>query len=226
VTGAWPWRRSVGVCTLGLAVFLLPACDDESKTNFEYMPDMVSSIAYDSYATNPNTADGRTLMKPPLGTVPRGYTPVLYGPGPEEAARAGRELTNPWPDTELTRKRGDIAFQRWCSPCHGREGAGDGPVTRKFPRPPSLTAPHARGLADGQLFHVITFGQGVMPAYGQAVMADDRWKIVRAVRALQAAATPPALAPVPAGASLAGTLLAPAVPPPALPAAAPKGQTP
>jgi mono/diheme cytochrome c family protein len=209
---------------LGVAALLLSSCDDESKTNFEYMPDMVSSIAYDSYASNPNTADGRTLMKPPVGTVPRGYTPVLYGPGPEEAARAGRELTNPWPDTELTRVRGEVAFQRWCAPCHGKEGAGDGPVTRKFPRPPSLTAPHARGFADGQLFHVITFGQGVMPAYGQAVMAEDRWKIVRALRALQATATPAAA--LPAAAMRASPASPPAVPAPLLLAPDPKGKTP
>ena len=217
-----PMVRGFG--TLAFAALLLASCDDESKTNFEYMPDMVSSIAYDAYARNPNTADGRTLMKPPVGTVPRGYTPVLYGPGPDEAARAGRELTNPWPDTELTRRRGEVAFQRWCAPCHGKEGAGDGPVTRKFPRPPSLTAPHARGLADGQLFHVITFGQGVMPAYGQAVMAEDRWKIVRALRALQATSTP-AVA-VPAAALPASTPSPLAVPAPPLPAAAPKGKTP
>jgi len=202
----------------------LTACDDESRPNFEYVPDMVSSIAYDSYAPNPNTRDGRTLMKPPGGTVPRGYTPVLFGPGPEEAARAGRELTNPVADNELVRKRGDIAFQRWCSPCHGREGAGDGPVTRKFPRPPSLVAPHARGLADGQLFHVVTFGQGVMPAYGQAVMADDRWKIVRALRALQAVATPAAA--VPSAATPAAAVPGAAAAPVAAPPTDVKGKTP
>jgi mono/diheme cytochrome c family protein len=222
-----------GACAFAsLAVVSLAACDDESKPNFEYAPDMVSSIAYDTYATNPNTRDGRTLMKPPVGTVPRGYAPVLFGPGPEEATRAGRELTNPLADNELVRKRGDIAFQRWCSPCHGREGAGDGPVTRKFPRPPSLVAPHARGLADGQLFHIVTFGQGVMPPYGQAVMADDRWKIVRALRALQTAAVPVATSPATTPPAVAPPAVAPpAVAPPAVtPAAASpidaKGKTP
>jgi mono/diheme cytochrome c family protein len=182
--------RAARRCLLALVVPLAlagAACeDDPTVPNREYMPDMVSSVAYDSFAENPNTADGRTLMAPPKGTVPRGYQPLHYGPGPDEAARAGRELTNPIADGALVRQRGEVAFARWCSPCHGREGLGDGLVTRKFPRPPSLTAPHARGLPDGRIFHIISFGQGVMPAYGQQVAQRDRWIIERFVRQLQA----------------------------------------
>lgn len=191
-----PWWPAV----IALAALALPTggCDDDPTVpNREYMPDMVSSVAYDSFAENPNTRDGRTLIAPPKGTVPRGYEPLHFGPGPAEAARAGRELTNPIPDAPLVRQRGEVAFQRWCSPCHGHEGLGDGLVTRKFPRPPSLTAPHARGLPDGQISHIISFGQGVMPAYGQQVVQRDRWIIERYVRELQAPpqATTAALTP-------------------------------
>jgi mono/diheme cytochrome c family protein len=194
-------------CLLALALALAPAalagCDDDpTLTNFEYMPDMVSSVAYDSFAPNPNTRDGRTLMAPPAGTVPRGYAPLHFGPGPAEAARAGRELTNPIPDAPLVRQRGEVAFRRWCLPCHGAEGLGDGLVAKRFPRPPSLTAEHARKLPDGQIFHIVSFGQGVMPSYAQQIVQEDRWKIVRHVRQLQAAVTAPvaaaAAAPVPA----------------------------
>jgi len=68
-------------------------------------------------------------------------------------------------------------------------------VTRKFPRPPSLTAEHARGLPDGRLFHIISFGQGVMPAYGQQVAQRDRWMIERYVRQLQSPTTTASLTP-------------------------------
>jgi len=182
------------------------ACDDDpGRPNFEYMPDMVGSVAYDSFDPNPNTPDGRTLMKPPAGTVPRGYQPLHFGPGPQEAARAARELTNPLADTEAVRARGEVAFQRWCSPCHGHEGLGDGLVARKFPRPPPLGAEHARGLPDGQIFHIVTFGQGLMPSYAQQITPSDRWKLVRFVRRLQsspsAAAAPPSPPAPPTGVS-------------------------
>lgn len=213
-----PWRFALVVAAAALG-----ACDDDpTRPNFEYMPDMVSSGAYESFAPNPVTRDGRTLMAPPAGTVPRGYAPLHFGPGPAEAVRAGRELTNAVPDGPLVRQRGEAGFQRWCSPCHGHEGLGDGLVARRFPRPPSLSAEHARSLPDGQLFHIVTFGQGVMPAYGQQILAEDRWKIVRFVRRLQmppAAApplpTPPAPAstapqpPAPASGGATGTLAVP-----------------
>ena len=151
------------------AALALVACeDDPTVPNREYMPDMVSSVAFDSFAPNPNTPDGRTLMAPPEGTMPRGYEPLHFGPGPEEAARAGRELTNPIPDGPLVQQRGEVAFQRWCSPCHGHEGLGDGLVAESSPGHRRSTAEHARGLPDGRIFHIITFGQGLMPAYGSA----------------------------------------------------------
>ena len=110
------------------------ACDDDpGRPNFEYMPDMVGSLAYDSFDPNPNTPDGRTLMKPPAGTIPRGYQPVHFGPGPQEAVRAGRELTNPLPDSEAVRARGEMAFLSW-----SRSGWGDGRAcwrTRSASRP-------------------------------------------------------------------------------------------
>lgn len=183
---------------LALALAAAAGCgeDDGTRPNYEYMPDMVSSPAYDSFAPNPVTRDGRTLMAPPRGTVPRGYEPLHFGPGPAEAARAGRELTAPIPGGPLVRERGEIAFHRWCSPCHGAEGQGDGLVARKFPRPPSLTADHARALPDGQIFHVISFGQGVMPSYSQQITPRDRWILQRHVRELQTRAT---VAAAPAG---------------------------
>lgn len=233
-------RQAVG-WALGVSLAFGPAlagCDDDpGQTNLEYMPDMVGSVAYDSFDPNPNTPDGRTLMKPPAGSIPRGYQPFHFGPGDAEAARAGRELTNPLPDVEPVRARGAVAFARWCSPCHGVEGLGDGLVARKFPRPPSLVAEHARGLPEGRIFHVITHGQGVMPAYGQQVSASDRWKIVRHVRQLGVTAqagggTPkgtasPASAPPPATANAPGVPPAPTVPvpppAPAVPAAPSRG---
>jgi mono/diheme cytochrome c family protein len=191
--------RTFMIVAAGLIAAIGAACDDDPTVpNREYMPDMVSSVAYDSFAPNPNTRDGRTLMAPPAGTIPRGYQPLHFAPGPKEAERAGRELTNPIPDGPLVRQRGEIAFQRWCSPCHGHEGLGDGLVAKRFPRPPALTAEHARALPDGRLFHIVSFGQGVMPAYGQQVVQEDRWKIVRFVRQLQASATAPVAAAAPA----------------------------
>ena len=43
-------------------------------------------------------------------------------------------------------------------------------------------------MPDGRIFHVITRGSGMMPAYAGQISPDDRWKAVLYVRALQAGA--------------------------------------
>ena len=65
----------------------------------EYMPDMARGPAYKAFAPNPALRTGLTLQAPVPGTIARGQRDrqFHYGKGEEEAARAGRELTNPLP---------------------------------------------------------------------------------------------------------------------------------
>ncbi len=184
-------RSSVAVAlSTGLLAVLAAGCTGEgaTQTNLEYLPEMIDSVPYDSFSPNPNTRDGRTLIAPPKGAIPRGFSPLHYGPGPDEAARAGRELADPLPVTAENTSRGQVLFKRFCTPCHGPSGAGDGPVIPAFPAPPPLTADHAKKMPDGQIFHVIGFGQGLMPPHGPQIAQRDRWAIVQFVRSLQGGA--------------------------------------
>jgi len=190
------------ICGLlfGLAFLGLLACEqDVSKPNYEYSPDMAYSVAYESFSANPIFPDGKTLAAPPKGTVPRGYQPFHYAAGPEEALRAGQEVRDPLPRGAEAQKqileRGRILFERMCVPCHAMDLQGGGLVTRFFARPPSLLASNALHMKDGQLFHVMTEGQGSMPGYSQQISQQDRWKIIRYIRAVQAASMPAILVP-------------------------------
>ena len=76
-----------------------------------------------------------------------------------------------------------------------------GPVTQRgVPPPPSLLAPHAVQIKDGQLFHILTYGQNNMASYASQLSRDDRWNVIVYVRSLQAAAklAPPAPPATPA----------------------------
>src|SRR5215472_8840601 len=89
------------------AAFWMAGCGATSQHRaFEYMPDMARDPAYKAFAPNEATADGLTLRPPVAGTVPRGYQPFHYGPGEEEAERAGRELHSPLPATRATLESG------------------------------------------------------------------------------------------------------------------------
>ena len=46
-------------------------------------------------------------------------------------------------------------------------------------------------MKDGQLFHILTYGQNNMPSYASQLSRDDRWNAILYVRTLQRAAAPP-----------------------------------
>jgi mono/diheme cytochrome c family protein len=185
------WLLVAFVATTAAALALKER--DVSRPNFEFLPEtqMSSSAAYDSFAPNPNFPDGSTLRMPPTGTIARGHLPAFrYLPTTEDALRAGRELTSPFkegsPDYERRLQRGTQVFDNICQTCHGPIGEGNGPVTQKgFPLPTSLLADRAIRMRDGQMFHVVTFGQGKMPGLAALLSPEDRWSAILHVRMLQ-----------------------------------------
>jgi mono/diheme cytochrome c family protein len=165
-----------------------------SRPNVELFPDMAHSPRANAFSANAVFADGKTLQAPPDGTIPRGYPPLHYTAPPQDAPRAGQELVNPIaPDDARALARGEQVFVSFCTPCHGAGGRGDGPVAQRgVPPPPSLLADKAVALRDGQIFHILTYGQNNMASYASQISREDRWRVIRYVRSLQRAARKPA----------------------------------
>ncbi len=169
----------VAATLAGTAV--LAGCGATSEQRaYEYMPDMARSPSYKAFAPNLATRDGLTLQHPVAGTIPRGYHVFHYGPGEEEAARAGRELQDPYRATPRTLEEGKALFQTYCLVCHGEQGKGDGPISGKIPTPPSYVSERLMQFPPGRIFHVVTLGTGIgkMPSYAAQLSMDERWKIV------------------------------------------------
>jgi mono/diheme cytochrome c family protein len=109
-------------------------------------------------------------------------------PGAREAAMTGAPDVFPIPIDKAALERGRERFEIFCSMCHGMTGEGDGMIVRRgFQRPPSF---YDDRLQEGttpasHFFDVITNGWGAMPDYASSVPAEDRWKIIAYLRALQ-----------------------------------------
>jgi mono/diheme cytochrome c family protein len=157
---------------------------DPATPNRDFLPDMAYSPAVKSQSFRDGVETDRGL---PEGVVPRGQLPFRYGPGPEEAKRAGAELSNPFAAGDAAAlARGAEVYRVYCAVCHGATGEGDGPVVQRgMIRPPSLLAARAVGIADGEAFHIVTRGQGNMASYASQVAPEDRWKAILHVRVLQ-----------------------------------------
>lgn len=177
------------LATLGLNWMLRP---QPAQTNREFIPEMVRTPRYNAYSANPNFADGKTLQTPVAGTIPRGFLPLHFSANPEDAVRAGDNLQSPVRlDDAQSISRGKAVFSNFCAPCHGATGKGDGLVVQRgYPAPPSLYADNARKIKDGQIFHILTYGQKNMPAYSSQLSQQDRWNVIAFVRSLQKQSAP------------------------------------
>jgi len=129
-----------------------------------------------------NGAASRTLV---ANTVARGqlredehfYTGKVNG---EPAAEF------PMPITPEIMARGQERFNVFCSPCHGRTGAGNGMIVQRgFRQPPSYHEERLRNAPVGYFFDVMTNGFGAMQDYSAQVPPADRWAIAAYIRALQ-----------------------------------------
>jgi mono/diheme cytochrome c family protein len=160
---------------------------DPGQRNFEIMAEMVNSVAYESQAENPVVEGGNTALQPVFGTIARGFMPMHYDATHEDAVRAGAELNNPLvAEDPENLARGAIIYANFCAVCHGDTGRGNGPVTtRGFPPPPSLNGENARKVRDGQIFHLLTYGQNNMPPYSSQITREDRWRVILHIRSLQ-----------------------------------------
>lgn len=179
-------RGAALLTLLGLGALALVQRDPERR-NLEVLPaDMVRGPAAESGRSSALLPHGRVQQAPPEGAIARGHLPLGYGPGPEEAARAGRELVNPVPADAAVLARGAVVFASACACCHGAAGRADAPATQRgVPPPPTLHRPESRALPDGEIFHAITFGRKNMPAAALQVEREDRWKVIRYLRSLQ-----------------------------------------
>ena len=111
-------------------------------------------------------------------------------------AAAGRDgLVNEFPFqiTKADLDRGQERFQAYCLMCHGATGYGDGMIVRRgFRRPPSFHDDRLRAEPLGHFFDVMTNGWGAMASYSDMIPADDRWRIIAYIRALQLSQNAPA----------------------------------
>lgn len=171
---------------------LVFACSNEQDPGLEYAPDMYHSIPLDPYSQikeNKFNPGGMNLREPAKGTVARGKTGYNLYLSKDDAETAGVELTNPLASTTANLEEGKLLFTRFCAPCHGAEGDGQGLVGKKFKGVPSYTAGRVATLPAGHIFHVITYGRGRMMPHGSQVNPTERWKIVMYVQQLQKGTT-------------------------------------
>lgn len=158
-----------------------------SQPYYTYAPDMHYSVALKAQKEG-------AMRQPVEGTIPRDFRPYSI-----VSIEEAKSHLNPVPRSKESLQLGQKLFNVYCIVCHGKYGEGDGVVASLqgwprplYPRPPSLQSDKVRDYKDGQIFHVITMGQNLMPSYAEKLNPEERWAVVHYIRALYRAKHPTA----------------------------------
>lgn len=104
-----------------------------------------------------------------------------------------KKLRNPVIMTEESVAYGKKMYERTCIVCHGADGLGHGNVIGpdKFnAKLPSLIGEKVVALSDGEIYHTITHGYGIMFSYKSQLKPTERWAVINYIRAMQRAGNP------------------------------------
>lgn len=169
-------------------------------------PIHINPSMYDQPKVLPQTPsdffyNGASMRDPVPGTIPIGALKEDGAFFTGKGADGKFVATIPEPVNEALLARGQQRYTIYCQPCHDARGDGKGILFQRGSVPTaSFHQEKILKYPDGQIFDVITNGQGLMPAYRWPIQAPDRWAIIAYVRDLERKrlASAPAAADAPA----------------------------
>lgn len=174
------------------AVISFTSCKDEGGLAAEYMPDMYRSPTIETYVDygelrgkqgNDSLKNRLTALQPVKGTIARGFTPYPYENTAEGYELAGQQYTSPFSYTDESIADGKALYGMFCVHCHGKTGQGDGMLVQRDKFPPIPTKfNESLDLAEGKMFHTITYGKGLMGSHAPQLNKEERWKLIHYIR--------------------------------------------
>lgn len=182
-------NRFTSILTTLFGVALLLSCGrDPQSPGREYMPDMAHSVAYDAGSSNPLYASGATNQLPPTGSIAQGKYNYPIANTPEGYAAAAAQIKNPFEfSADEVQKDGKRLYTIYCTVCHGDAGDGQGHLVNidKYPAPPSYFTPDLLNKPEGQRYHTVMYGKGMMGSYATQLEHRERWLVLEYVKAMQ-----------------------------------------
>lgn len=162
----------------------LGGCQDPSKPNYQYFPNMYEPVGYETYADSDAFANGIEAQLPAASSIARGWQPYEFEDTNEGYEAAKAELVSPIANTEEHQAEGKELYGIYCAVCHGKKGDGQGILmTReKFLGVPSYAD---REITQGSIYHVLMYGKNSMGSHAGQVSEIERWQITQHVMKLR-----------------------------------------
>lgn len=173
---------------LGAAV---TSCDHVKRTPGRvYMPDMNYSRAYETYSSTEALQKEGVFYnaRPVEGTIARGdffpYTLKNDSAGYAAAAL----IKNPLNVDSIDIKEAERLYLVNCAICHGPKLDGQGPLFASgvYPvAPKNFMADDVKKMAEGTMFHSVTYGKNMMGSYASQLSTKQRWMVIAYIKSKQ-----------------------------------------
>ncbi|MEI7510181.1 MAG: cytochrome c [Flavobacterium sp.] len=182
--------KSIFKITVVLGILIsLSSCKDNNYPNYQYMPNMYESVAYETYSESSafnsvNGLQGKEGQLPPAGTVKRGYVPYEFANSTEGYEAAKLNSKSPLDPATIDMKKAQELYEIYCAICHGNEGNGKGRLVTqgKFLGVPNYKD---RQITEGSINHVINYGINSMGSYANQLNQQERWMVAAYVMKLR-----------------------------------------
>ncbi|MBU2922466.1 cytochrome c [Winogradskyella psychrotolerans] len=164
------------------------SCQNNSRPNYQYMPNMYESVGYETYQESDAFKNGVEAQLPAEGSIPRGdFMPFEIENTNEGFAYAKANLKSPLDSLQVDYTEGKILYDIYCGICHGNKGDGKGKLVQ---REKILGVPSyddvGRAITTGSIYHVIYYGKNTMGSYANQLNETERWQVVAYVEKLKA----------------------------------------
>ncbi len=196
------------IVTIGVILTSCAAGVDD--TGLEYAPQMYHSTPYEPltqivdkkagswldsneedghgefYNSNPYNKFNINERDPVPNTVRRGHLlPVRLGP--DDLEIAAKTLKSPYSEEENVSiiKDAKLLYKYYCLHCHGEDGSGSGKVAEAYAGVPNLNGVAYLEVTEGHIFHVLTYGKGLLDSHASQISPEDRWKLARYIKHLE-----------------------------------------
>ena len=165
--------------------FSVTSCFNKKEPNYQYMPNMYESTAYETYSESDAFKRGGVEAQTPVaGTIKRGFVPYDL-PNTTAGYEASKSVnTSPLDSTEIDFEKAKPLYDIYCGICHGEKGDGKGKLVKqeKFLGVPSYKD---RAVTVGSIFHVETYGLNSMGSYANQLTQHERWMVAAYVLKLK-----------------------------------------
>lgn len=184
---------------VAVMVSLIACSDVKRKPNKTYMPDMAYSRAYETYSVTQEQVDELARQgihysnMPVAGTIARGEELPYHLKNDTNDYKLAAAVKNPLPTLtadELNEAR--RLFNINCAICHGDKLDGNGPLYKGGSGPYAAAPaqlvgnPKYMNMAEGTMFHSVTYGKNMMGSYASQLSRKQRWMIIHYIKSKQA----------------------------------------